>query len=139
MPTRNLADACSILQEQIPEVINRYNGRYQHVIAKVGEVLRTAEEQAAKYAQGRTTPGGIVTYADGVNKLSSHQKRTFHGETASHAVDINIFDAHTGEYLGDPPRLYIPLVGLGIAAMLQSGGEWIHPDFPHLYCPYSEA
>lgn len=139
MPSRNLADACSILQEQIPEVINHYNGRYAHVIARVGEVLRTTEEQQTKYAQGRTAPGKIVTHADGVNKLSSHQKRTFHGENASHAVDINIFDAHTGEYMGGPERLYLPLIGLAIAAMLQSGGEWLNPDFPHIYCPYSEA
>lgn len=139
MPTRQLSDACTHLQERVPEVLDRYNSRYSHVVAKVGEVLRTTEEQQAKYAQGRTTPGPVITHADGVKSLSAHQTRTFHGETCSHAVDINVFDAHTGTYYGDVQRLYIPLVGLAIASTLQSGGEWLHPDFPHVYCPDSQA
>jgi peptidoglycan L-alanyl-D-glutamate endopeptidase CwlK len=36
--------------------------------------LRTVEEQQALYAQGRTKPGKIVTYDDGVTKVSNHQK-----------------------------------------------------------------
>tara|TARA_R110000851_G_scaffold194355_1_gene345180 strand:+ start:340 stop:747 length:408 start_codon:yes stop_codon:yes gene_type:complete len=35
--------------------------------------LRTADRQAALFAQGRTTPGAIITYTDGVNKKSYHQ------------------------------------------------------------------
>jgi peptidoglycan L-alanyl-D-glutamate endopeptidase CwlK len=33
---------------------------------------RTAREQQALYAQGRTKPGRIVTYKDGVDNLSKH-------------------------------------------------------------------
>lgn len=34
---------------------------------------RTAQRQAELYAQGRTTPGNIITNADGVNSKSKHQ------------------------------------------------------------------
>lgn len=34
---------------------------------------RTAEDQAERYAQGRTEPGKIVTYCDGYEKKSNHQ------------------------------------------------------------------
>jgi len=34
---------------------------------------RTTEEQKKRYAQGRTEPGRIVTYCDGVKKRSAHQ------------------------------------------------------------------
>ena len=35
--------------------------------------LRTTEEQQELYAQGRTKPGYIVTYKDGIHKKSKHQ------------------------------------------------------------------
>lgn len=48
--------------------------------------VRTEAEQAALYAQGRTTPGRVVTNADGTDKRSAHQidERTGYG----HAVDL---------------------------------------------------
>jgi peptidoglycan L-alanyl-D-glutamate endopeptidase CwlK len=39
----------------------------------VTDGIRSAEQQTALYAQGRTTPGPIVTYCDGVTKKSNHQ------------------------------------------------------------------
>jgi len=41
---------------------------------------RTAEEQQALYAKGRTEPGDIVTHKDGVNSKSRHQ--------SGNAVDV---------------------------------------------------
>ena len=35
--------------------------------------IRTEDEQAALYRKGRSEPGEIVTYRDGVNKRSKHQ------------------------------------------------------------------
>lgn len=35
--------------------------------------LRTQEEQAALYAKGRTVPGDIITYKDGIDRRSKHQ------------------------------------------------------------------
>ena len=40
---------------------------------KVCQGLRTTEQQAALYAQGRTFPGKIVTNCDGVVRRSRHQ------------------------------------------------------------------
>ncbi len=60
--------------------------------------LRSASEQAALYAQGRTAPGGIVTNADGVLKKSNHQAAD---DGLGHAVDCAfLIDGvdHDGEY-----------------------------------------
>ena len=46
---------------------------------------RTVEQQKKLYAQGRTTPGRIVTNADGVKKKSNHQD--------GRAVDCTFLDA----------------------------------------------
>lgn len=35
---------------------------------------RPREDQIKRYAQGRTEPGDIVTYIDGINKTSKHEK-----------------------------------------------------------------
>ena len=37
--------------------------------------LRTQEEQQALYAKGRTQPGDIVTYKDGINRRSARIQR----------------------------------------------------------------
>lgn len=118
-------------------LIYKYNGRYSGsgLIAKVGEVLRSTTEQQAKYAQGRTAPGRIVTNADGIHNLSDHQAQARHGETCSHAVDVNIFADNGTRYIDDE-RWYHALLGLGISVGLLSGGDWGKPDWPHLYCPY---
>jgi peptidoglycan LD-endopeptidase CwlK len=39
----------------------------------ISDGIRSTEQQTALYAQGRTTPGPIVTYCDGVTKKSNHQ------------------------------------------------------------------
>lgn len=50
----------------------------------VHEGHRPVAEQQALYAQGRTTPGEIVTFIDGVNKKSAHNY------SPSRAVDIHV-------------------------------------------------
>ena len=45
----------------------------QGLSIKIGETLRTKEEQDALYAQGRTRPGAIVTNAPGSSYSSYHQ------------------------------------------------------------------
>jgi peptidoglycan L-alanyl-D-glutamate endopeptidase CwlK len=47
--------------------------------------VRTQAEQAALYAQGRTTPGHIVTHCDGVTTRSNHQIHP--SDRLGHAVD----------------------------------------------------
>ena len=145
MPTRNLEDACSFLREAVPQLLDKFNGRYQAFgrVARVGDVLRTTEEQQAEYAIGRTTgvPGKVVTHADGIHSISNHQAQAIHGETCSHAVDVNIFTLG-GYLLGQKPgeeHVYYPLIGLACALGIKSGGDWMRPDLPHLACPYGEG
>lgn len=51
----------------------------------IAEGSRSVERQQELYAEGRTTPGAIKTYVDGVNKKSKHNS------TPSDAVDIYAF------------------------------------------------
>lgn len=51
--------------------------------------LRTAEAQAALYAQGRTKPGKIVTNCDGIKTKSNHQAKA---DGFGHAVDLAFID-----------------------------------------------
>jgi len=85
----------------------------------VTSTLRTDAEQAALYAQGRTTPGKIVTHCDGVQRRSKHQDGL--------ACDC----AWVGEDIRDGPwELYAHVAeGLGLVA----GGHWKgFQDRPHL-------
>ena len=45
----------------------------KHIDCSIICGLRTTQEQQALYAQGRTTPGPIVTNLDGIIKRSRHQ------------------------------------------------------------------
>ena len=107
---------------------------FNYVIARrdctVVSGLRTREEQAALYAKGRTEPGGIVTYADGVDKLSRHQQGT--------AVDVVPYP----ELYADKEALiafgnYVKgvadaLYGAGsISNRITWGGDWNMKDYPH--------
>lgn len=47
--------------------------------------VRTTKEQQALYAQGRTTPGAVVTQVDGVKKKSNHQVKS---DGLGHAFDF---------------------------------------------------
>lgn len=142
MPSRSLEDACSILREAVPQIIDKWSSRYSTfgLSAAVGEVLRTTEDQKATYARGRSMPGKIVTNRDGVSSISNHQSQEIHGETCSHAVDINVFGDEGKRYLGGEgdAHWYYALIGLSICQGVQSGGDWAHPDFPHLYCPFAK-
>lgn len=92
----------------------------------IGECLRTVEEQNELYAQGRTKPGNIVTYAKGSSYSSQHQwgiAFDFFKNVPGHAYDdVNFFKkvGYLGKILG-----------------LAWGGDWTSPvDMPHLYLPY---
>lgn len=51
---------------------------------RIVQGLRTTEEQAKLYAEGRSLPGAIVTHADGVKVRSNHQAGA---DGFGHAVD----------------------------------------------------
>jgi peptidoglycan LD-endopeptidase CwlK len=89
--------------------------------------VRTVEEQKQLYAQGRTTPGPIVTHCDGVTTRSNHQP---HADGFGHAVDCAFVDEHGDPRWvdSDPWDLY----GARVRAHgLHWGGLWTRPDRPH--------
>ncbi len=84
---------------------------------------RTTGEQIVLYAQGRTTPGVIVTKADGVHVKSNHQR----GRAADCAfVDTAPFaESHPWKLYADTAQRY------GLVA----GYYWKTPDRPHVELP----
>jgi peptidoglycan L-alanyl-D-glutamate endopeptidase CwlK len=88
--------------------------------------VRTAAQQQALYAQGRTLPGKIVTMRDGIVHPSNHQP---HADGLGHAVDCAFAGVH------DPFADTLPWEAFGLlieAEGLIWGGRWSHPvDCPH--------
>ncbi len=97
----------------------------------VTDGVRTLEQQQALYAQGRTTPGHIVTNADGVKVRSNHQA---HGDGFGHAVDCTfIVDGKPSWDDSLPWRLYGEMAK---SQGLRWGGEFISiVDNPHIELP----
>lgn len=95
------------------------------------EGLRTDERQRALYALGRTSPGQIVTYKDGVVHKSRHQP----GEDGlGRAVD----SAFIPNGIRDPfsPRWPWEEYGRLLEAEgLLWGGRWKMADLPHAELP----
>lgn len=81
--------------------------------------LRTYEEQAALYAQGRTTPGKKVT-----NARAGYSNHNF-----GIAFDVGVFEGN--KYLPESPK-YKAVGALGIDLGLEWGGNWkTIVDQPH--------
>lgn len=84
---------------------------------------RTVEEQRALYAQGRATPGPIVTYKDGLVQTSRHQ--------TGHAVDCAFVVNETPSWAAQLP--WKTYGACAEALGLRWGGSWqtLH-DLPHV-------
>ena len=86
---------------------------------KVLSGFRTYDEQAALYAQGRTTPGKVVT-----NARPGYSNHNF-----GIAFDIGVFEGST--YLPESPK-YNAVGALGMDIGLEWGGSWKSiVDAPH--------
>lgn len=93
---------------------------------RIYQGLRSADQQAALYAQGRTTGGKVVTNCDGVKIKSNHQARP---DGYGAAVDCLFLNKP------DPFAAYLPwrLYGeVGKALGLRWGGEFKLVDLDHL-------
>lgn len=108
-------------------------------VAVITQGVRTAAQQAALYAQGRTKPGKIVTNCDGTVKKSNHQPKA---DGYGYAVDFAWRTADGGVTWDGPwDTLGAYAKGLG----LKWGGDfkvrdkhgrlvgW--PDLPHVELP----
>ena len=102
---------------------------------------RTTEEQKALFALGRTKPGKIVTYANGVTSKSNHQIKS---DGFGHAVDIFL----TGVYENGSYRKFSEQEGYDVKRLkdvanhilavaksknlnIEWGGNWKKKDTPH--------
>lgn len=93
---------------------------------KIGETFRTVAEQDALYAQGRTTPGNIVTSFKGSTYSSYHQWGT--------AFDFFRNDGQ-GAYK-DTDGFFGKVGAIGVGLGLEWGGNWKSPvDKPHFQLP----
>lgn len=93
---------------------------------RIGETLRTKEEQDELYAQGRTKPGQIVTNAKGSSYSSYHQWGT--------AFDFFRNDGKGAYY--DSDEFFAKVGKIGVSLGLEWGGNWKSiVDKPHFQLP----
>lgn len=101
-------------------------GKKQGLIIKIGECFRSATEQDALYAQGRTAAGNIVTNAKGSSYSSMHQWGV--------AFDV-IRNDGKGAY-NDNDGWFGRVGRLGKSLGLEWGGDFKSPvDKPHFQLP----
>ncbi|MFG6605291.1 M15 family metallopeptidase [Sulfitobacter sp. 1A10445] len=84
---------------------------------RVTSTYRSHEEQARLYAQGRTTPGNIVTNAK--------PGESFH----NYGVAFDVVFREQG--YDASPEMWQSLGSVGKALGLEWGGDWKNPDRPH--------
>jgi len=88
---------------------------------------RTVEEQQKLFAQGRTAPGKIVTWIDGVSKKSNHNY------SPSLAVDIAPYpiDWESLQRFKDLAKI-VKRIAMENSIELRWGGDWTkNKDYPH--------
>ncbi len=112
------------LQEKAEKLITEC--AKQGLIVKLGECFRSAAEQDALYAQGRTKPGNIVTNARGSSYSSMHQWGI--------AFDV-IRNDGKGAY-NNSDNWFQKVGKIGRSLGLEWGGDWTSPvDMPHFQLP----
>lgn len=92
----------------------------------ISEGVRTVRRQQQLYAQGRTTPGEIVTHDDGVVHKSNHQAKP---DGYGHAVDLYPYVNGAIDYNDAPNRLkqisdHIKAVAHTQGVAITWGGDW---------------
>ena len=68
-----------------PDLQRLFRGVVLDFDCKVLEGARSVERQQRLYAQGRTEPGNLVTFCDGITRKSNHQPKA---DGWSHAIDV---------------------------------------------------
>lgn len=120
----NLEAAALPLRLAWPWIAGHYAETHPGHVAILTCVDRDVREQQQLYAKGRTQPGGIVTYCDGVHTKSKHN--AVPSEALDFAIVIN------GKVSWDPAE-YAPVGMLAESRGLVWGGSWdTFKDFPHL-------
>lgn len=121
---RNINQLHPRLQKKITELQEKC--KQQGLIIGIGECLRTAAEQDALYAQGRTKPGKKVTNCKGSSYSSMHQWGV--------AFDIYRSDGKGAYY--DKDGFFARVGKIGQEIGLEWGGSWKSiVDMPHFQLP----
>lgn len=111
------------LQEKVAEL--KALCEKEGLVLGIGDCFRSAAEQDALYAQGRTTAGSIVTNSNGSSYSSQHQwgiAFDFFKNVKGHEYDDASFFKKVGK--------------LAKSIGLAWGGDWTgFVDKPHLYLP----
>lgn len=88
-----------------------------------GDTFRSMDEQEARYAQGRTKPGKIVTYA--------RPGRSKHNVYPSQAIDVLILDKFCN-YVTEPDLYHeFAIIMTGLSPFVKWGGRFRVPDISH--------
>jgi peptidoglycan L-alanyl-D-glutamate endopeptidase CwlK len=128
MASRDLALCVEELRNKVPLIIDEYHQINAPYIIKIICTLRSTQEQQELYAKGRTTPGNIVTYKDGVTSFGAHNPTPT--QPLSRAVDFGVF---RGKDYITQNTYYSPLGPLAEKYGLVWGGSWeTFKDTPHI-------
>ena len=101
----------------------------------ISECLRTAAEQDALYAKGRTTGGSIVTNCKGSSYSSMHQWGVAFDFYL--IMDVDGDGKTNDDAYNDATGLFEKVGKLGKSIGLEWGGSWKSPvDKPHFQLPY---
>lgn len=128
-----------ILQDVHPQLLERASKLAGAMQAAgfpiiITDGIRTQEKQQALYAQGRTLPGKIVTYADGINVRSNHQ--VHEDDQLGHALDCTFINPSTSKPFWPVDPIWMhrwrAYGRLAVALGLEWGGDWKRPDLPHI-------
>ena|SRR5690349_6082683 len=126
MPSTLLSVCHPDLQERYTLLLHDFREQTGHDLL-VTCTLRSTDEQAKLYAQGRTAPGQIVTQIDGTSKKSNHNL------VPARAIDVAV--VVLGKVSWDAGQ-YAPLGPLSERHGLVWGGNWkTLKDYPHLELP----
>lgn len=106
----------------------------QGIYILFSECVRTKAEQDALYAQGRTTPGEIVTNAKGSTYSSQHQW----GIAVDIYLDMDVDGdgQKSDDAFNNSTGLFERIGAIGVSIGLGWGGTWKSiKDRPHFYLP----
>lgn len=125
--SRDIKDCCKPLQTKWPLVLEMYQKIMRRSLFLTC-TYRNEKIQQELYAQGRTTPGEIITQIDGINSKSMHNY--FPALAFDVCVDVDL----------DPNKvkpswslnLYEPLGHICDELGLVWGGYWKWRDVPHI-------
>jgi len=102
---------------------------------------RSVERQYQYYQQGRSNPGKIVTWIDGITKRGYHNYKPalafdFHISSKGNTWDVETRDGDPA-YMIEVAEHILRVAKEEFGVDLVWGGTWRTPDYPHIQLPQS--